>query len=57
MQLPEQMQQLLAAAGRPQEVPTGGRSVLGAHHMAAGLAAAAGRAVVLQAQAVRRRQH
>ena len=49
--LPEQAQQLPAAAGGPRRAPAGGRGAVGSHHVAAGPAAAARRAVVLQAEA------
>ena len=51
MQLPEHALQLPAAAGGPRGAPSGGRGAVGRHHVAAGLAVAAGRAVVLQAEA------
>lgn len=52
--LPKQTQQLPAAAGGPRRAPQGegGRRTIRGHHMAAGPAAAARHAVVLQAEAV-----
>lgn len=51
--LPEQTQQLPAAAGGPRRAPQGegGRRAVRGHHVAAGPAAAARHAVVLQAEA------
>lgn len=51
MRLPEQVQQPPAAAGRPREAPLGRRGSRGAHHVAAGRAAAAWLAIVFQAKA------
>lgn len=51
--LPEQTQQLPAAAGGPRRAPEGegGRRAVRGHHVAAGPAAAARHAIVLQAEA------